>query len=99
MCRMNRHEFTLELISADKLTDNLARTLFRAGCLDASVWESKGRVFVTFQRSANTLSDAVKSATRDIHTAGHTVIFCEAQQCSVSLSHCPGASPSLTHLV
>lgn len=73
------HSFTLTL-GGDVLTDDVANRLYEAGCDDALVGSSEGRVYAAFTRDGDTMRDAVASATRDVESAGCTVTHVETEE-------------------
>ncbi len=61
--------FTLIAEGPDLQTDELADTLFEAGCDDALVGQADGIQYLDFDRAAHSLEDAVLSAVADVETA------------------------------
>ena len=70
---MTTYEFTLVLAKGTELTDDLAEAIFEAGCDDATSWSSQGIVSVGFDREADSLESAIRSAVADVQKAGCTV--------------------------
>ena len=64
------YSFTLELSGIDELTDDLANALFEAGCDDATLAMAGGRVFLDFDREADSISDAIVSAINAVEARG-----------------------------
>jgi hypothetical protein len=63
-------EFTLELTGIKDLTAELADSLFRAGCSDATFGKSEGKLWLDFDREAESLEEAVTTAMNDVRKAG-----------------------------
>jgi hypothetical protein len=63
-------EFTLELTGTEDPTTELADALFRAGCDDATLSKSGGKLRLDFDREAESLEEAVTTATNDVRKAG-----------------------------
>jgi len=63
-------EFTLELIGTEYPTAELADALFRSGCSDATFSKSEGKLWLDFDREAESLEEAVTTATNDVRKAG-----------------------------
>ncbi len=62
--------FALKLKDVMEIDDTLADALFESGCDDGSPWSSEGVAFVGFDREADSLEAAIKSAVGDIRRAG-----------------------------
>ncbi|MEN6450842.1 MAG: hypothetical protein ABFC96_10140 [Thermoguttaceae bacterium] len=67
------YEFTVILANLDEMTTELAEALFAAGCDDGHPWSSDGVAAITFDRHADSLIAAVRSAIADVQKAGCTV--------------------------
>lgn len=68
------HEFTLALGGEHgELTDEMLDRFFEAGCDDALVSISAGRLFVDFARPGANMKDALVKAIRDVRAAGFEV--------------------------
>ena len=63
------HEFTLVVHGIPDLTSAVMDALFEAGCDDATVMMTGGRVYIGFDREAPTMKDAVVGAIRDVQKA------------------------------
>src|SRR5262245_37849327 len=76
------YEFALILSGIDELTDDVLDRLYEAGCDDALLGVRDGVVFADFSREAESLTDAVLSATRDVKRAGvgATVVHVEPDE-------------------
>ncbi len=59
---MTTHNFTLIIEGPDLQSDELIDGLFEAGCDDALIGQANGIQFADFDREADTLEDAVRSA-------------------------------------
>ena len=70
---MNTYEFTLILTETLTLTDDIADTLFEAGCEDGTPGTCNGVFSIDFHREATSLEIAISSAIRDVNAAGHQV--------------------------
>jgi hypothetical protein len=67
---MKKHAFTIVLQGVAELTEELETALYEAGCDDALVWKSQGKVGLDFIRAAESKSEAIQSAIKDIKRAG-----------------------------
>ena len=74
---MNYH-FTVVLANCEVMTPELTEALYAAGCDDGTPWSGNGEAFVTFDRDAESLEAAIRSAVADVHRAGctakHTIV-------------------------
>jgi len=67
---MREYDFTLVLSDDIRdFTDDQVDALYDAGCDDATIAQRYGRVFVTFSREAESLTEAIISAINDIRRA------------------------------
>ena len=71
------HEFTLILAGPLKIDRQTEDALFEAGCDDALLGSRDGVVFLDFARTADSFSEAVSTAIRDVRTAGFDVLRVE----------------------
>ena len=62
------YEFTLILSGFDELTDEIANSLFEAGCDDAVLGIHAGSPYLSFDREADSLEDAIKTAIQDVQS-------------------------------
>jgi hypothetical protein len=69
---MNYH-FTVVLANCDTMTPELTETLYEAGCDDSTPWSGNGMAAVTFDRDAESLESAIRSAVADVQKTGCTV--------------------------
>jgi hypothetical protein len=67
---VDTYRFTLILSGGDGLTEEVQDALFVAGCDDALLGERGGGLYLDFDRSAASLTEAVLSAVRDVEGAG-----------------------------
>ena len=70
---MNCYDFVVVLKGLDIIDDDLAETLYEAGCDDGSPFSSAGVAGVGFSREADCLESAIRSAVADVQKAGCTV--------------------------
>src|SRR5580692_8664220 len=63
------YDFALILTRVTELSSDTENALFEAGCDDATISVRSGRMFITFSRSAPSLSKAILSAIRDVTSA------------------------------
>ena len=61
---LKAYTFTLVLSGVSVLTEEIANTLFEAGCDDAGVGSCDGVLTVDFDREAESLGDAIGSAVK-----------------------------------
>ena len=71
---MTIYRFTFQASGMNNDQDGLAERFYGSGVNDALVYVSNGHVFFAFDRDADDEPAAVKSAMRDIHQRGGTVI-------------------------
>ena len=69
---MKTYEFRV-VLSADGVTDDDCDALYKAGCDDGTVVTRDGVTYIAFDRSAESLEDAIRSATADMKAAGFDV--------------------------
>jgi hypothetical protein len=75
---MPTFEFQLILRDIQEVTEELADSLFDAGCDDGTPFSSQGITAVGFSREADSLEEAVRSAIADVNKAGFTVARVES---------------------
>ena len=80
------YEFTVVLAGHDVMTADMADTLYEAGCDDGNPWSSEGVAAVTFDREADCLESAIRSAIADVQRAGCTVERVQIERDSPLLS-------------
>jgi hypothetical protein len=71
--RMKTYEFDVILKETQEITDEQADALFAAGCDDGTPTCSGGLAWVHFDRDANSLEDAIRSAIAQVQSAGFSV--------------------------
>ena len=62
--------FALRLKDVQVMTEELADALYEAGCDDGSPWSSDWQAFVGFDREADSLEEAIRSAVGNVRRAG-----------------------------
>ena len=77
---MQTHEFTLILSGLDAISEDAANSLFAAGCDDATPCSRDGVAYVHFDREAESLEDAIRSAMANVRAAGFDVARVESEQ-------------------
>ena len=78
--------FVVVLRGLDVIDDDLANALYEAGCDDGSPFSSEGIAAVGFDREADSLESAIRSAVADAQKAGCTVKKVEIESNSPLLS-------------
>ena len=69
---MKTYEFSLVLTASD-VTDDDCDTLYDAGCDDGTVVTRDGVTHIAFDREAESLEAAIRSATAEVRAAGFEV--------------------------
>lgn len=72
-----KFEFTLILSGPTDITSEVENGLFESGCDDATLSLQNGVLKLTFTRSADSLKEAILSATQDVQKAGIAVVGLE----------------------
>jgi hypothetical protein len=67
---MKTYEFDVVLKDVSEITDDQADILFAAGCDDATPVSRDGAAWLHFDREANTLEEAIRSAIAQVRAAG-----------------------------
>lgn len=80
------YQFTVVLANQDIMTMNMAEALYVAGCDDGHPWSSGGVAAVTFDREADCLESAIRSAVADVQKAKFTVKRVEIEENSPLLA-------------
>ncbi len=70
---MPMYDFQLVLGNLDVMTDEIADSLFEAGCDDGTPFSSQGVAAIGFSREANSLEEAIRSAIANVNNAGFLV--------------------------
>ena len=68
--RETEYDLTLRLDGIGTIDTSIEDALFEAGCDDATIGATGGRVSLAFSRSASSLTDAILSAVRDVERSG-----------------------------
>ena len=76
---MTKYEFTLILSGPLELTEDLADSLFEAGCDDATPGTCNGVFSIDFHREADSLEAAICSAIANVESAGYRVARVEME--------------------
>ncbi len=80
------YEFAVVLGGQDVMTTEMAEALYAAGCDDGHPWSSGGVAAVSFDREADCLESAIRSAVADVQKAGYTVHHVEIESGSPLLT-------------
>ena len=67
------YRFAVILRGLDVIDDDLAESLYEAGCNDGSPFSSCGVATIGFDREADCLESAIRSAVADVQKAGCVV--------------------------
>ena len=76
---MAKYEFSLILSGPLELTEDLADSLFEAGCDDATPGTCNGVFSIDFHREADSLEAAIRSAIANVELAGYRVARVEME--------------------
>ena len=76
---MAKYEFSLILSGPLELTEDLADSLFEAGCDDATPGTCNGVFSIDFHREADSLEAAIRSAIANVELAGYRVARIEME--------------------
>jgi hypothetical protein len=82
---LKTYSFTITVAGTYELTDEIANALYEAGCDDATVGTCDGVLTVEFDRAADSLSDAVATAIKNVEAAGYAVARVDVE--AVSSTH------------
>jgi hypothetical protein len=85
---MQTYTFTVILADQTEMTEELAEALAAAGCDDGLAGSSGGIASVIFDREAESLEEAVRSAIADVEKAG-----CRAAWVKIEPQNLVGATP------
>lgn len=72
-------QFTIRLKGTDALSDEQFEALFAAGCTDAVPASSCGEAWIDFDREAESLEAAMRSAVKEVRQAGLTIARVEVE--------------------
>ena len=81
---MNKYEFTLILKDPLELTEEIADSLFAAGCDDGTPSVSGGVFSIDFHREEASLEEAIRSAIANVRQAGYDVERAEIEAATVT---------------
>lgn len=70
---MKTYEFTLILADAVEMTEQLADSLYEAGCSDGTPFSGNGVAGIGFSRAAVSLEEAITQAIENVEKAGWAV--------------------------
>jgi hypothetical protein len=79
------YEFDVVVKDISEVTDDQADALFAAGCDDGTPASSAGTTWMHFDREANSLDDAIRSAIPQVQSAGFRVSKVELDASSSAL--------------
>ena len=85
--RMKTYEFNVMLKNVAEITDDQADSLFAAGCDDGSPVSRDGVAWVHFDRKADSLENAIRSAVAQVQAAGLVVAKVEIAADAVAVSN------------
>lgn len=74
-----KYGFSL-IIQAEDFTDADADRLYEAGCNDASILTRNGVTAIQFDRVADTLEEAIRSAVANVESAGFGITKVEIER-------------------
>lgn len=77
------YDFALIVGGVTELTEEVADTLYNAGCDDATVSMQYGLLYIEFSRSAKSLQEAVISAIRDVEKAPGAFVVLRVDECNL----------------
>lgn len=80
------YQFTVVLAGHDVMTADMAEALYVAGCDDGHPWSSEGVAAITFDREADCLESAIRSAVADVQKAKFSVKRVEIEDSSPLLT-------------
>jgi hypothetical protein len=93
---MNTFDFTLVLSGFSELTDEVLNTLYEAGCDDGLVCLAKdGTPFIEFDREAQDLQSAIRSAIADVRKTPYRVVRVETPTSAIVSTINSELSPSV----
>lgn len=70
---MKEYEFSIVASGLDHEADDFIDRFFAAGCDDATIAYTRGTIILSFCREAASLEDAIRTAVRNVRSAGATV--------------------------
>ena len=75
---MPTFEFQVILANVSSMTEEMADSLYEAGCDDGTAFSSQGIAAIGLSREADSLEQAVRSAISDVERAGFSVARVES---------------------
>lgn len=75
---MKTYEFSL-ILKAGEVNDEQCDALYAAGCDDGTIVTRDGVTHIAFDRQANSLEDAIRSATANVRAAGFEITRVEME--------------------
>lgn len=84
---MKTYEFDIVLQGISEVTDDKADELFAAGCDDGTPASCAGIAWIHFDREANSLEEAIRSALGQVQAVGFAVSKVELDVATATLSH------------
>lgn len=89
------YRFLVTLAPGTEHTDDLAETLYGGGCDDGALFSSGGVVQMGFDRQAESLEHAIRSAIADVQKAGCRVAHVQIEPDDLAVET-KGAGPAVT---
>lgn len=83
---MSKYQFTLILSGPPDLTEDIADSLFEAGCDDGTPGTCNGVFSIDFHREASSLEEAIRSAIVNVRSVGFEVARVELEPAAVAQS-------------
>jgi hypothetical protein len=83
---MSKYQFTLILSGPLDLTEDIADSLFEAGCDDGTPGTCNGVFSIDFHREASSLEEAIRSAIVNVRSVGFEVARVELEPVAVAQS-------------
>jgi hypothetical protein len=77
---MNTYQFLVTLAEGTEHTDDLAEAVYGGGCDDGALFSTGGVVQVGFDRKAESLETAIRTAVADLERAGCRVASVQIQR-------------------
>lgn len=69
---MKTYEFSL-VLAVPEVSDEDCDRLYEAGCSDGTIVTREGVTYIAFDREADTLETAIRSASADVRAAGFDI--------------------------
>lgn len=80
---MREFDFALVLGGITELTPEVEKAFFEAGCDDATISVTYGRIWMEFSRSAPSYDEAIVSAIRDVNKTGVGARVLRVDECNL----------------